>query len=74
LEKVNHPSHYKEGRKYEPVDVITDWNLNFCLGNAVKYISRVGRKENTLEDLKKAAWYINYEIERLSKGEDNANV
>ncbi len=62
---VNHPPHYSEGRKYEPIDVIVDWNLNFPLGNTVKYISRAGRKIDTLEDLKKAAWYLNYEIQRL---------
>ena len=62
---VNHPSHYSEGRKYEPIDVIVDWKLDFPLGNTIKYISRAGRKNNTLEDLKKAAWYLNYEIQHL---------
>ena len=52
-DNVNHPSHYAEGRKYEPIDVIEDWELDFCLGNAVKYISRAGRKSDELEDLKK---------------------
>ena len=42
---IGHPNHYCEGRKYEPKDVIRDWNLNFNLGNAVKYISRNGRKD-----------------------------
>jgi hypothetical protein len=53
---INHPSHYAEGRQYEPIDVIEDWNLDFCLGNALKYISRAGRKDpaKTVEDLKKA--------------------
>lgn len=69
---VNHPSHYSEGRKYEPIDIIVDWNLNFPLGNTVKYISRAGRKNNTVEDLKKAAWYLNYEIQRL-EAELNTN-
>jgi hypothetical protein len=45
-EQVNHPSHYAEGRKYEPIDVIQDWKLDFCLGNTVKYISRCGRKNS----------------------------
>ena len=64
MDKINHPSHYTAGRKYEPIDVIDDWELGFNLGNAVKYLSRAGRKEDALEDLKKAAWYIDREIRR----------
>ena len=64
---IDHPSHYSEGRKFEPIEVIMDWELSFPLGNCVKYISRAGRKIDAIEDLKKAAWYLNYEIERLSK-------
>lgn len=67
---IDHPNHYTEGRKYEPIDVITDWELNFALGNTVKYISRAGRKgesDKLLEDLKKAQWYLSYEIERLER-------
>ena len=41
---IKKPAHYCKGRKYEPKDVIHDWGLNFNLGNAVKYISRNGRK------------------------------
>ena len=64
---IGHPSHYCDGRKYEPKDVIRDWNLNFNLGNAVKYISRNGRKEgnSSLQDLKKAKQYLEFEIEYL---------
>lgn len=63
---VQHPSHYAEGRKYEPIDVISDWNLDFDLGNAIKYISRAGRKDSTKtkEDLEKAIFYINDYIVR----------
>lgn len=66
-ELINHPAHYAEGRKYEPIDVINDWDLNFNLGNAIKYISRAGRKDPNaiLRDLKKARWYIDYELDRL---------
>ena len=64
-DNVNHPSHYAEGRKYEPIDVIEDWELDFCLGNAVKYISRAGRKSDELEDLKKARWYLDRKISSL---------
>lgn len=75
MEKVNHPSHYAEGRKYEPIDVINDWELNFALGNTVKYISRAGRKDpdKKLEDLEKAAWYLNYEINQLKEARNNEN-
>lgn len=62
---VSHPAHYIAGRKYEPRKVIADWGLNFNLGNAVKYISRAGRKGNKIEDLQKAIQYIEFEIEEL---------
>ena len=62
---VNRPSHYTEGRKYEPIDVIEDWELGFCTGNALKYISRAGRKDNAIQDLEKAKWYIERKIQRL---------
>lgn len=66
--KVNHPQHY--GRKdnpYEAIKVIEAHRLNFNLGNVVKYILRAEHKGNAPEDLKKAAWYLNREIENLSK-------
>lgn len=62
---IHHPSHYTEGRQYEPKDVIRDWGLNFNIGSAVKYLSRAGRKDNTLQDLKKAIEFIQFEIEAL---------
>ena len=61
---ILHPAHYVEDREHEPVDVILDWNLPYCLGNVVKYIARAGRKDDRLQDLKKAAWYLQKEIER----------
>lgn len=63
---VNHPSHYNDG-KIEVIDFIEDKHLNFHRGNAVKYISRAGKKnpDKELEDLRKAVWYINREIEQL---------
>ena len=63
-EMVDHPKHYNMG-KYEAIDVIEDWNLNFNLGNAVKYLARAGHKDDIIEDLKKAKWYIDREIQRL---------
>ena len=69
FDTIKHPSHYVEGRKYEPKDVIRDWGLNFNLGCAVKYISRAGRKGNVIEDLEKAREYLGFEIEALREEE-----
>lgn len=65
---VNHPSHYTDG-KIEVIDYIEDKGLGFCLGNVVKYISRAGKKDQSkeVEDLQKAAWYIQRKIEQISK-------
>ena len=63
-EMVNHPRHYNMG-KYEAIDVIEDWQLNFNLGNTVKYISRAGHKDDIVQDLKKALWYLEREIKRI---------
>ena len=67
-EMINHPSHYNMG-KFEAIDVIEDWQLNFNLGNTVKYISRAGNKDDIIQDLKKSLWYLQREINRLEKGE-----
>ena len=63
---VNHPSHYTQG-KIECIDFIMDKKLNFCRGNAVKYIVRAGLKDPTkeVEDLKKAIFYLNAEIREI---------
>lgn len=67
-DSVNHPAHYGgEDNPYEAIKVIEAWGLGFCLGNTVKYIARAGRKGSALEDLQKAAWYLNREIERLKR-------
>ena len=63
-EMVDHPKHYNMG-KYEAIDVIEDWQLNFNLGNTVKYISRAGHKDDIVQDLKKALWYLEREIKRI---------
>ena len=57
---VEHPAHYTSG-KIEVIDYIEDQNFPYHLGNAIKYISRAGKKdpEKTVEDLQKAVWYIN---------------
>ena len=71
-DNVKHPSHYVDGRKFEPKDVIRDWGLNFNLGNAVKYIARAGRKADLVEDLKKAQQYIQFEIDAIEAEEKQA--
>ena len=63
---VSHPSHYNQG--IEAIDIIESWDLNFSLGNAIKYILRSPYKGKQIEDLEKARWYIDREINRL-KGE-----
>ena len=67
-EGVNHPQHYNYGQ-YEAIDIIGDAGLNegFCLGNTLKYILRSKHKDNELEDLKKAQWYLNYWINKLEE-------
>ena len=59
---VNHPDHYTKGKKIEPIKVIEDWDLGFCLGNVIKYVSRYKHK-NGKEDLKKALTYLKWAIE-----------
>lgn len=68
VEKVDHPSHYNNG-KIEVIDFIDDHKLNFERGNAVKYICRAGLKDKNkeIEDLNKAIWYIQREIQNLEK-------
>lgn len=65
---VNHPSHYTDGQ-IEVIDYIEDKKLGYHLGNAVKYISRAGKKdpEKEVEDLQKAVWYINRKIQKLQQ-------
>ncbi len=69
-DSIHRPAHYAEGRIYEPIAVIEDWDLNYRLGNTVKYISRAGRKQNALEDLKKARWYLDREIDQLELNQE----
>lgn len=66
MSNVSHPKHYNQG-KIEVIEFIEDKKLNFHRGNAVKYIARAGLKDaaKEIEDLEKAKWYIEREIERL---------
>jgi len=71
---VSKPAHYADS-KIEVIDYIEDKKLGFCLGNAIKYISRAGKKkdngrdiiEKEIEDLQKAIWYINRRIYELNQ-------
>ena len=69
MSNVDHPAHYQSAAGIEAIDVIEAFGLGFNLGNSIKYILRAGRKETakTLEDLKKAAWYLQREIANLEK-------
>lgn len=66
MDKIQ-PTHYNLSIK--PIDAIESWELGFCLGNCVKYISRCGKKdgENTLDDLRKAQWYLDRYIKSIEK-------
>jgi hypothetical protein len=69
-EAVNHPAHYGGAENpYEAIKVIEAWELNFNLGNVLKYVSRAGRKDASrdIEDLEKAAAYLRFEIERRAR-------
>jgi len=71
--RVNHPTHYNQG-SYEVIDVICDWGLDFVEGNIVKYVARSKHKENQIEDLEKAKWYLDYLITSLKKKEEDTPV
>jgi hypothetical protein len=64
IETVNHPPHYKTGG-IETIDFIEAKDLNYRLGNVIKYVSRAGKKEGVdpVQDLEKAAWYLQREID-----------
>jgi len=61
---VNHPVHY-QGSKFEVIDIINDYKLNFELGNAIKYILRADKKGNKKQDIEKAIWYLNHELSKF---------
>lgn len=68
-DNVNHPQHYKTDSGLEAITVIEAFFIgNYLLGNVFKYIARAGKKNDRLEDLKKARWYLDREINRIEKG------
>jgi len=66
--EVSRPSHYTSS-KVEVIDAIEAWGLGYHLGNVVKYVARAGKKNPTkdIQDLEKAAWYLNRRIENLKQ-------
>ena len=65
MSRVDHPDHYQSPNGLEAIDVIDSFfHGNFHLGNVFKYIARAGRKGDYVEDLEKAAWYLQREISR----------
>ena len=67
-EMIDHPDHYNSG-KIEVIDFIKSLGIDedFCIGNAIKYISRYKHKDDPIGDLKKARWYIDYLIKQLEE-------
>jgi len=74
MSKVDHPSHYRKDTGFEAINVIEAWDLNFNLGNTVKYISRNGKKDpdEYILDLEKARWYIDREIKTRKQALDKS--
>jgi hypothetical protein len=68
MDKVNHPKHYGgKDNPYEAIKVIEAWGVGFNLGNTLKYISRAGKKDNIIQDLEKALFYLDREIQNRKK-------
>ena len=66
-DQVNNPQHYGDpDSPYQAIKVIEAWDLDFCLGNVIKYIARAGKKGDAVEDLKKAKWYLDRKLEIIN--------
>lgn len=63
---VDHPTHYNKGR-IEVIDIIEDHDLNFNLGNVIKYVLRAPHKGEPVQDLEKALWYLGRELTRVRR-------
>ena len=68
-ESVNHPKHYQTDGGIEVIDYIESLGIGyeFCVGNAIKYLSRAGKKDDKLQDVRKAQWYVNRAVQNLEK-------
>jgi Protein of unknwon function (DUF3310) len=68
---VDHPDHYGgKDNPYEVIKVVEAWRLNFHRATAIIYMARAGKKQDELQDLKKARWYLDREIQNLEKHRD----
>ena len=65
-EMVDHPDHYNS-TKFEVIDIIEEFGLDFHLGNVAKYVLRAGHKDDIIQDLSKARWYLDRKIAKLSE-------
>ena len=81
-DKVNSPNHYKsDNNKFEVIDIIEFFNLNFHRGNVLKYLLRSGKKseegyaaaEKEIEDLEKAIWYLRREVKRIREANNSGS-
>ena len=71
-EAVNHPAHYQTNNGMEVIDVVEAFQLDFNLGNVVKYVLRCGKKDSDIQDLKKAKWYLDREISNRSPNREQS--
>ena len=69
MSNVNHPEHYNKG--IEAIEVIESWDLNFCVGNVLKYMLRAPHKGNEIQDLEKAMWYLQRHLDAVRKREED---
>ena len=67
MNNVSHPEHYNKGT-IEAINLIEDWDLNFSVGNVIKYMLRAPYKGDEVQDLEKAKWYLERHIENVKKG------
>ncbi len=67
-DSINHPAHYTAHPSGVECIIITE-HMSFCVGNAIKYLWRAAEKGTQLDDLKKARWYVDWEIQRLTPKE-----
>lgn len=73
-EAVNHPKHYGgKDNPLEVINIINHYKLNFELGNLIKYVLRADSKGNRKQDLQKALWYLQYEINKYENDARNTN-
>lgn len=65
------PKHYQNGENYDVIDIVKHYDLNFNLGNVLKYVCRAGKKEDIVKDLKKAIDYLEREVDYLKNYKNN---